>query len=424
LENVTLPDSNQENFVGAISDGPGVGYRVSRILSVDRVDNDKIAKWMISHIFMDILRYLYNSGEGALANSIWHSIRMDCVRVEEGSDFIWSHSNTNGLPDDVADLLANKELMSNPWLTLQLDRNVRGTFSQVWMIERIMNTGVLWAGGYISTPEPNSDSNQEEADKEIPEPSSVPIPGKPPKTILESQSLKQVLAGVVKNNILREEKNLDSEQTLINIGALVNMMPWLSSGQGLKEQNTRLRRKVAAFDVDGPCLVVVPYDSDMERLPRPVVRCQAMAWIVQPVPRQQHEDRSNVEETASPEVHQPMEHLGSPPPEEDADEFIISAGEIDSDMLPSVKKDILKKVEADLVPEHASKRRKTSSEKGKGRMVEEEASTAAMGSGTTSTEQAAANVDDSTAKRKFSVLGRVRGVWEILEEPLNEYTFI
>lgn len=38
------------------------------------------------------------------------------------------------------------------------------------------------------------------------------------------------------------------------------------------ERKARFRPQVTAFDVDEPCLVATPYDSNMERLPRSIVR--------------------------------------------------------------------------------------------------------------------------------------------------------
>lgn len=126
-----------------------------------------------------------------MANSIWHSIRMDCVSVNQNSRFTCVDSNLNALPDIVEELLNNYELISNLWLALQLDPNDRGNLSQMWLVHRIMKNGFLWAGQYalassLSSTTPNTDN--------LETPGSYHQPSKPRKRILQSQTEQQLMA--------------------------------------------------------------------------------------------------------------------------------------------------------------------------------------------------------------------------------------
>lgn len=139
----------RENMLGMSGPDGGVGHAVTRIINADRVEKDPTLQHMISQIFIHILTHLYFGGELALANSIWFSIRAAAIPV--ASDVRSDGSqDSKGLPDDVCELLKllNDKVIPNRWMILQLDRSNSGTFHQVWIIERIMKCGTLWAGNY------------------------------------------------------------------------------------------------------------------------------------------------------------------------------------------------------------------------------------------------------------------------------------
>lgn len=132
------------------------------------------------------------------------------------------------------------------------------------------------------------------------------------------------------------------------------------------EREINLQKMVAAFDVDGPCLVVTPFDSDMERLPHPALRSMATAWVVkrEPDDQEQIETRRN----------------GS----------LSCEGSLS---LNGAQKDC------------------------KGKTISEE----------TDYDRAGCGLNDSNHSPrdiKLSVTRRVRGVWEIMDETLHKYTFI
>lgn len=121
---------------------PAFGAIVSRVLSVEVVERDEEIQRIVGNIFLDILRHLHYNCEVSLANSIWHSVRAECVVRKEGSSPVEDAAPLGAFPDDVGDLLTNPGLLSlNPRSLLQLHLNDHGTYNQIWLIDRIMREG-------------------------------------------------------------------------------------------------------------------------------------------------------------------------------------------------------------------------------------------------------------------------------------------
>lgn len=49
-----------------------------------------------------------------------------------------------------------------------------------------------------------------------------------------------------------------------------------------KGEERRFRSLISAFDVDGPCLIATPYNPDWEILPRPELRSMSVCWVLEP----------------------------------------------------------------------------------------------------------------------------------------------
>jgi hypothetical protein len=45
---------------------------------------------------------------------------------------------------------SNQELLKDPWHLFQLDRDRYDSFHQVWLMDRAVEHGFLWAGHYIT----------------------------------------------------------------------------------------------------------------------------------------------------------------------------------------------------------------------------------------------------------------------------------
>lgn len=138
------------------------------------------------------------------------------------------------------------------------------------------------------------------------------------------------------------------------------------------EREINLQKMVAAFDVDGSCLVVTPFDSDMERLPHPALRSMATAWVV----KRELDDKEQIETQCN----------GS----------LSCEGSLS---LNGAQKDCKGKG------------------KGKEKAVLEESDYDIAGCGLKDS-------DHSPRDIKLSVTHRVRGVWEITDESLHKYTFV
>jgi hypothetical protein len=62
---------------------------------------------------------------------------------------------------------------------------------------------------------------------------------------------------------------------------MVQFLASLHSDHFSEESEQRRCHRVATFDVDGPCDVITPFDSELERLPRPVFRSNSQCWVVE-----------------------------------------------------------------------------------------------------------------------------------------------
>lgn len=69
----------------------------------------------------------------------------------------------------------------------------------------------------------------------------------------------------------------------LNIESSVQLTFTLRAGLFPEEVEEHRCRRVATFDVDRPCELVTPFDSELERLPRPDFRSMSQGWIVEHV---------------------------------------------------------------------------------------------------------------------------------------------
>ena len=349
---------------------PAFGAIVSRVLSVGVVERDEEIQRIVGDIFLDILRYLYYNCEVSLANSIWHSVRAECVARKEGSAPIGNDA-LDAFPDDIGDLLTNQRLLSlNPWSLLQLHPNDRGNYNQIWLIDRIMREGILWAGGYSPLYDDGEVPGDAENTEVVENATDQPLTHKEQRTILGTQIVKQILA--IQYRAALHETSQDDHVNAEAVPTMGSYITFMFYADPIKraERHLNLQSKVAAFDVDGPCLVVTPFDSDMERLPHPARRSMSTAWVVERVP----DDQEQIETRRNG-------NLGG---------------------------------EGSLSLDGAQKDCKG---KGKGKAVLEE----------TDYDMAGCELNDSNRfprDIKLSVTRRVRGVWEIMDETLHKYTFV
>ncbi|KAI0549051.1 hypothetical protein F4679DRAFT_548058 [Xylaria curta] len=268
-------------------------------------------------MIFDILQYLCCIGENGLADSIWQSWKVPLVN--------WGD---NVLPDKACPaLFTHPRVTAGPWSTLQFRVDSNGDYSQQWLLNRIMLQGHIWVGQYrptnmigssfesltpnvflsndLSRPTRKCDGNSAEkdvqswflesllkgGDEHLPLQRS--IMSWAPKTmshgestIFERQILKQVIANGIQvtslnpnpeNPIVREQE-IKAGSWAGTMAHLVYMNRYV--GWKFEDQENRWLNSAAAFDVDRPCEIIIPYDADRERIPQPETRDMRVCWVV------------------------------------------------------------------------------------------------------------------------------------------------
>jgi hypothetical protein len=235
---------------------------------------------LVGHLLIDILQHLHAINEKSLANSVWQSIRVDALRSAPNSseDITDTHKNDDyWLPDDVTELLANEKLCTNLWPALQFDQIHDGNISQFWLIDRIMQHGSIWAGNYIIPSQPartHPTTSPTAPTSPNPETSNDQNRG----SILQTQLTRQLLA-MKAHEVTAADPDRKPEDVTIMVAAFLTLADL--SIEDTDERDRRLSARASAFDVDGPCLVATPFDSEMEKLPRPSSRTMSCAWVVE-----------------------------------------------------------------------------------------------------------------------------------------------
>ncbi|KAI0006372.1 hypothetical protein F4779DRAFT_629871 [Xylariaceae sp. FL0662B] len=266
------------------------GVQVRQHVSAHRVEQVPQMQHMVCEILFGILRYLMNYAEtdpraAGLASSIWQSVRVDMV--EDRMD----------LPDEVNQaLFDHPDVIANPFKTLQLDVMPGGTYSELWFIDQIMQCGTLWVGRYIPIgPEFMSRMRWMRRDDTSPSPEAQDVEGSATATYKEKQPA-NVTKGKRKRNepepILKKQLAQQMLASMANIAmprdhdlglwgsAMITGLA-VFAGSGLfsdEAEDHRARNRISTFDVEGPCLVATPWNSQWERLPHPDFRSMSF-WI-------------------------------------------------------------------------------------------------------------------------------------------------
>jgi hypothetical protein len=235
---------------------------------VEKLRDPQTKQW-VGHLLLDILRHLHTIKESALANSVWQSIRVDTIDTKEDHDY-W-------LPDDAAELLANENICASPWPALQLDQAPDGGVGQFWFIDRMMRDSQIWVGNYTLPFQPETRLSPS------PPATNTAVSTEMSKeqsqgSILQSQLTRQLLA-MKAHEVTAADPDRKPEDVTIMVAAFLTLAAL--SIEDTDQRDKRLAARVAAFDVDRPCLVATPFDAEMEKLPRPSLRTMASAWVVE-----------------------------------------------------------------------------------------------------------------------------------------------
>lgn len=338
------------------------GVEVKRVVTIEFAQSNLIVRTGIATIFFAILRYLYESNETALADSIWHSIRATRTRNKHKDKETFSD-----LPDNVCqNLFDNPTVKFSPWDAIQLLVDpFGGTYQHLWIIERVISHGSLWVGSWVPStafghvenaeantsivpsevaPEPESfcvtgqvptsetsdlvdqvdyDSDDSEAmiryaiamsleNKQIDEGSeagSDQNPDKEPKGILERQARNNAHAAIYA--VLRDRR---SENGTLYVDPRLDVGLFVSFNENggtenwnWKQEDRHCKRRVATFSVDGPCTVAVPYSHDLEVLPHSQLRGMKLCWKVE---RSEAEIEDRDEDTTNADVEKRLGEEG------------------------------------------------------------------------------------------------------------------
>jgi hypothetical protein len=377
----------------------GKGYGdvefVANVAPLPNLDTPKTQR-TIAEIVFAILRHLYLNSHSephaiGLANSIWHSLRVDAVTTD-----------AKELPDDVGDwLFSDPDIDDDPSVLVQLDETLDDSFGQAWFIERIMRDGFLWVGRYRIPFPPkysasNSTNGQELVDNE---PDSLaPNAGKSPprsETISSRQMQRKMIASMA--IITAPSNHADRVEPAImgmdrrNFVSLVGAM---SQKLGFDEAHEACARDlVSAFDVDGPCLVAIPRNGDLEVLPRPALRSMSVCWVVEPVTRKKYKsgERREPDDSDSSLASRKSLERKEPTGEDEAGRTALG------DQRNISSESVIRSGARAALSAQESPSRKN----GKEQLEEQE--------------------EEETLYR---VLNKVRGLWQIKDYPLHRYKFM
>lgn len=305
------------------------GIQCHAHLDAARVRSDPRHRRLVADIFFSILLYFKTHSDAdatGLANSIWQSVRADMVDKAR-----------RDLPDEVNDALFNHcDVLERPFETLKLDDDGVGGFRQTWFIDRIMHHGSLWIGKYErrrifepnlsetvqNSPEKFQTSQTEnvlrETKQDLPDLASDAGEGSSAQQEdLQGSSSQDVPHGQSKISIHVSCKDINiqdgGEDTLLgrqmdlqikatmasammfmrnendfppnfNAGSIAYYQTGRARGIWTTEaEDNRVKNLVSAFDVDGPCTVATPFNSEWEVLPHPDLRAMSTCWVVEPV---------------------------------------------------------------------------------------------------------------------------------------------
>ncbi|KAH7191777.1 uncharacterized protein B0J16DRAFT_393790 [Fusarium flagelliforme] len=112
-------------------------------------------------------------------------------------------------------------------------------------------------------------------------------PGPLPETIMDRQAGLEMISSFFNSHIKSLEKSSFWDPAMSR-----NHNAWLASLSARIEKGTwglpeaeanRVLKLFSVFDVQQPCTVATPFDSDIELLPRPDIRSLSMCWVVKKV---------------------------------------------------------------------------------------------------------------------------------------------
>jgi hypothetical protein len=275
------------------------------------------------NILLNLILFLKANNELGLADAIWNSAQAASWPIDG------PFKDAEDVPASVEDFPTElpESLRVDKLFEFEPDRH--GGWLQSWVVNRIMTRGKLWYGNLIQTssdvewPSPTSrESGLKTEEGDINEISSTLAetqlcsepgnPGRSPspeqtnyeetsnrqqlteateKKEIESrgrhskQLVMSIITHRVLNTVVEEAGHKADRSTVDDPGAYVALIHDVSDGDKV---NSTLKSRRAFFEVDEPCLVLTPFNTNLEVLPRPETRSMSISWVVRhptsPVP--------------------------------------------------------------------------------------------------------------------------------------------
>ena len=246
-------------------------------------------------VVTDLLCLLRDEREYGIADAIWNSVQNDSWAVDDrfkkNDDVPFS---VRDFPDGGDKSWARDDSTGN--LCMSFNRDPTGKIMQSWLVNRIMRDGCLWYGGLdlgsvkegAREKNTNGEENEQESRGEAPSQSA----NQQGEEIQNEDAEVNLPPGRLTQQRVTSILTLKAFETMRAAGAKPErhistddpgsyvLLGYLASRDEAKHHQMELERR-AVFDVDGPSLVVTPYNTNMELLPRSETRAMSASWIVE-----------------------------------------------------------------------------------------------------------------------------------------------
>ncbi|KAH0041005.1 hypothetical protein KCU78_g1027, partial [Aureobasidium melanogenum] len=237
----------------------------------------------ICRILFDILKKIQDSGLSSLADSIWISTRRELLKPRSRG-CLWIDT-----PDTVSDILASPALMSRVDELFELSWDNSKTFQEIWIIRRAMCQGHLWYGQAQQGCFPKRMQLRQEIEPDYNDQGVTATDAKVAmrkkhgiRTIAELMIMQRKLT-----SMWRVQSGFGDDpdsQARVNSGAALTAFTINAFYDEHLDAIQDLRGELGAFDVDGPMMIAIPYDSALETLPRALERSMSVCWMIKHEP--------------------------------------------------------------------------------------------------------------------------------------------
>lgn len=238
-------------------------------------DNLKPAIPIICNVLLAICKCIQESGLSSLADSIWLSTRREILKCQE------PFTDRIELPDTFSEVLADSVLSSQPENLFEFKWDDSGSFLEIWIIERALRQGCIWFG------EAQRNRDEDFVDESGSTVYKQEMTAREARAkILKSSKGKKTLASRMITKVWGSRfAGLsgigDDDNPRLGSGAALMMFVSVMSYGRCAAPLQDLRGELAAFDIDGPATIGIPYDLALEVLPRAVERSMSVCWVVE-----------------------------------------------------------------------------------------------------------------------------------------------